>query len=88
MNVYKEIVALNGQDIYNLLKDLKSKGANLKNVNIYIGNDEELNGIHSAFCIDIINTLDKDDKDYFIEMINNDYTNIEYNEEKINILIS
>lgn len=88
MNIYKEIVALNGQDVYNLLKDLKSKGINLKNVIVYIGNDEELNGIHSAFCIDNINNLNKDDKEYFIDMINNDYSNIKYNEEKINILIS
>ena len=88
MNLYKEIVALNGQDIYNLLILLKKKGIKLKDVNVYIGNDNELNGIHTAFCLDSINGLEKDDKDYIVDMINNDVGNIEYNDKKYNILIS
>lgn len=88
MNNFEEIVALNGQDIYNVLKDLKSKGVDLKNVSVYIGNDEELNGIHNAWCIDNINNMEEDDKNYFIDMINSDYANIKYNKDKINILIS
>ena len=79
---------LNGRQLYNLLESIERKGYKLSNVNIYIGNDEELKGIHSAFSLDIINNCDKDDKDYFVNMINDDCGNIKYNEDKINILIS
>lgn len=44
---------------------------------IYLGRDEELNGIHTAWCVDILDTaLETETDKYLIEMINEDRTNV------------
>ena len=41
---------------------------------IYIGNDDELNGIHTAWYVQPIDSTNKEDID-FVELINNDCHN-------------
>ena len=44
---------------------------------IYLGRDDELNGIHTGWCVDIVDTaLTEENNKYFIEMINEDRTNV------------
>lgn len=44
---------------------------------IYLGRDEELNGIHTAWCVDILDTgLKTEIDECLIEMINGDRTNV------------
>ena len=64
--------------ILNVVNILKAQGLTeheIKHLPIYIGNDDELNGIHTAWYVDII----KDNDDAYadiIEMINEDHHNI------------
>lgn len=67
---------LNMQDIYNICMELKAKGLKLKDIPIYLGNDDELNGIHCAWYNTIIDSNDTDeDTQYLLDMINEDYGN-------------
>ena len=44
---------------------------------IYLGRDDELNGIHTGWCVDILDTAFTNENDqYLIEMINEDRTNV------------
>jgi hypothetical protein len=78
------------KDITILVQKLKASGMTLEEIDdlpIYLGKDDELNGIHTGWCINLLDTNDKsEDTQYFVEMINEDYAN-----EKLNgkgILIS
>jgi hypothetical protein len=65
-------------DILNLAAALQKEGMSVKEIAllpVYIGNDDELNGIHTAWYAE---PLDPNDDDYkqLVEMINEDYGNI------------
>ena len=66
--------------IYMLEEIRKSKGLKkdeLLALPIYLGRDDELNGIHTAWCVDAIDpALTSENDQYFIEMINEDRTNV------------
>jgi hypothetical protein len=63
------------KDITNMIIKLKNSGMSLQEINelpIYIGDDDELNGIHCAWYCQEIDSNDTDeDMQYFVEMINN-----------------
>lgn len=64
---------MNGQltlnDIYNVANELLKKGEKLENYPVYLGNDDELNGIHCGWYTDILDVNDDDeDNQYIIEM--------------------
>jgi hypothetical protein len=51
---------------------------------IYLGRDDELNGIHTGWCVDIIDTaLTSENDQYLVEMINEDRTNVPINGKAI-----
>lgn len=51
---------------------------------IYLGRDDELNGIHTGWCVDIVDTALKTEIDKcLIEMINSDRTNVPINGKAI-----
>ncbi len=51
---------------------------------IYLGRDDELNGIHTGWCVDILDTaLTNPNDKYLIEMINEDRTNVPINGKAI-----
>ena len=71
--------------ILRVVSDLKNEGMSLKDIAelpIYIGRDDELNGIHTAWYANVISDDNEDDA-YFIEMINEDRGNIKFNEKAI-----
>lgn len=44
---------------------------------IYLGRDDELNGIHTGWCVDILDTaLQTENDKYLVEMINEDRMNV------------
>ena len=49
---------------------------------VYLGNDDELNGIHTAWYVQPIDPDKEDDAD-FVELINEDHHNIEIKEKSI-----
>lgn len=66
-------------DILCFVKELKKSGMTDKEINslpIYLGDDDELNGIHCAWYTNLVDTDDKDeDNMYVIEMINDNWGN-------------
>lgn len=61
------------QDIVNLAIELKRNGLDLAKVPVYLGNDDELNGIHNGWYCELIDSEDKsEDNQYLIDLINED----------------
>ena len=73
--------------IYMLEEIRKSKGMTkneLLALPIYLGRDDELNGIHTGWCVDVIDTaLTSENDKYFVEMINEDRTNVPIKDKAI-----
>ena len=65
--------------ILQLVSNLKKEGMTTKEIielPVYLGNDDELNGIHTAWYVQPIDPDKEYDAD-FIELINEDHHNIE-----------
>ena len=65
-----------------MIKELKDGGMSLKEIHdlpIYIGDDDELNGIHCAWYTNLVDSENTKDEDnvYLVEMINERRGNIE-----------
>ena len=61
-----------------LASELQKKGfttEEIMNMPVYIGRDDELNGIHTGWYAQVIDPNNEDDAG-FIELINEDYGNI------------
>ena len=56
------------KDIYELSKELLRHGEDLNQYQIYLGDDEELNGIHNGWYTNLIDKNNEADED-LIEMI-------------------
>jgi hypothetical protein len=72
-------------DIMAFAKQLQKEGMVLGEIYelpIYLGNDDELNGIHCAWYANLVDTNNEDDAD-FVEMINGDGCNIEIKDRAI-----
>ena len=78
-------------DILILVKKLKDDGMSLKEIHklpVYLGDDDELNGIHCGWALDIVDVDTKDeDVMYLVDMINENRCNIKLEKGKA-ILIS
>ena len=71
-----------------LATELQKKGMTteeIMNMPVYIGNDDELNGIHTGWYVQVVDPSNEDDAD-LIELIDEDYGNIKI--EGKSILIS
>ena len=70
-----------------LAQQLQKQGMTLseiKELPIYIGNDDELNGIHTAWYAQLVDTAsDNEDDMYMIEMINEDHHNTKLTDKAI-----
>ena len=65
-------------------KDKGMSREELLKLPVYLGRDDELNGIHTAWCVDILDTaLETETDEYLIEMINEDRTNVPINGKAI-----
>lgn len=68
-------------DIMVFIKHLQAQGMSLKeimNLPIYIGDDDELNGVHCAWYTNLVDSNDTEDEDnaYTVELINENRCNI------------
>ena len=62
------------KNIYDLANKLLKKGEDLSQYPIYIGDDDELNGIHCGWYTNILDVNDKEESNQdLINMINEDY---------------
>lgn len=71
------------RDILGLCARLRAEGMTMEEIKalpIYLGDDDELNGIHCGWALDIVDSNNTDeDNVYLVEMINEDRNNIELN---------
>ena len=59
--------------------ELRAQGMTMEEIKelpIYLGDDDELNGIHCAWYTNLVDSNNSEDED-FVEMINEDRCNIE-----------
>lgn len=76
------------KDIYDVAIGLRAIGEDLSKYPVYIGNDDELNGIHTGWFTNILDVdSDNEDNQYLIDMINEDCCNVKLKKGK-GILIS
>jgi hypothetical protein len=70
-------------DILALCARLRQSGMTMEEIKalpIYLGNDDELNGIHTAWALDFVDSNNTtEDDEWLVEMINEDSHNIELN---------
>ena len=69
------------ENIFTFVKELQEQGmtmAEIKKLPVYIGDDDELNGIHCAWYTNLVDSDDTKDEDnvYTVEMINENRCNI------------
>lgn len=70
-------------DVLNLITHLNQSGMSFDEIAelpIYIGDDDELNGIHTAWCVE---KVDEEDSKYTIELINMNRGNVKFNSKAI-----
>ena len=63
------------ENIFAFVKELQEQGmtmAEIRKLPIYIGDDDELNGVHCAWYTNLVDADDTEDEDnvYTVEMIN------------------
>lgn len=71
--------------IISMVNEMRNGGMSTEDIYklpIYIGNDDELNGIHTAWFGQVIDVGNGEDTG-FVEMINEDYHNIKLNGKAI-----
>jgi hypothetical protein len=68
-------------DIFALCARLRQAGMTMEEIKalpIYLGNDDELNGIHTGWALDFIDSNNTtEDDEWMVKMINEDSQNIE-----------
>ena len=67
------------ENILSFCAELRAQGMTMEEIKalpIYLGNDDELNGIHCAWYTNLVDTNNPEDAD-LVEMINEDRCNIE-----------
>ena len=72
-------------DIMAFIKELQKEGmvfGEIMELPIYLGNDDELNGIHCAWFTNFVDVKNPEDAD-LVEMINEDRCNIEIKDKAI-----
>lgn len=68
--------------ILKFIAELQKAGMSTKEITalpVYLGRDDELNGIHTGWCTNLVDANNTEDEDnrYMVEMINEDRHNIE-----------
>ena len=71
-------------DIYNLCNMLQSRGYDLSKLRVYLGNDDELNGIQNGWYCEFVEKKGEEEDNLIVDLINENIgNNIEKNEKFI-----
>lgn len=76
------------EEILNVALAMKQKGIDLSKIKVFLGNDDELNGIHNAWYCELITNNGQEDNDFIVDLINEDYNNNKVEKDEKFILIS
>ena len=74
-------------DIYILCNMLKGRGCDLSKIRVYLGNDDELNGVHNAWYCELVENNGEEENNFIVDLINENIGNNVKKNEKF-ILIS
>lgn len=75
------------KDILNLALELQNKGVNLSKLKVYLGDDDELNGVHNAWYCELVENNGEEENNLVVDLINENIGNYVEDFEKF-ILIS
>ena len=76
------------EKILNVALAMKQKGIDLSKIKVFLGNDDELNGIHNAWYCELITNYGQEDNDFIVDLINEDCNNNKVEKDEKFILIS
>lgn len=76
------------EKILNVALAMKQKGIDLSKIKVFLGNDDELNGIHNAWYCELITNNGQEDNDFIVDLINENYNNNKVEKDEKFILIS
>lgn len=62
-------------DIYNLCNMLQSRGYDLSKLRVYLGNDDELNGIHNGWYCELVENKGEEEDNLIVDLINENIGN-------------
>lgn len=79
---------MNGQltmeKILNVALAMKQKGIDLSKIKVFLGNDDELNGVHNAWYCELVENNGEEENNCIVELINENIgNNVEENEKFI-----
>lgn len=76
------------QKILDVALKLQKQGVDLSKMRVYLGNDDELNGIHNAWYCELVENNGKEENSMIVDLINEDFGNTNVKENENFILIS
>ena len=72
------------EQVLNVALAMKQKGIDLSKIKVFLGNDDELNGIHNAWYCELIENNGEEENNCIVELINENIgNNVEENEKFI-----
>ena len=60
------------QSILEVALKLKEQGLDLSKIRVFLGNDDELNGVHNAWFCELIKNDDEKENNMIVDLINED----------------
>lgn len=76
------------QSILEVALKLEKQGLDLSKIRVYLGDDDELNGVHNAWFCELVENDGEEDNDFIVDLINEDYNNNKVEKDEKFILIS
>ena len=72
------------QSILEVALKLEKQGLDLSKIKVFLGNDDELNGIHNAWYCELVENNGEEENNCIVELINENIgNNVEENEKFI-----
>ena len=72
------------EKILNVALAMKQRGIDLSKIKVFLGNDDELNGIHNAWYCELVENDGEEENNCIVELINENIgNNVEENEKFI-----
>lgn len=72
------------QNILEVALKLEKQGLDLSKIRVYLGDDDELNGVHNAWYCELVENDGEEENNYIVDLINENIgNNVEENEKFI-----
>ena len=72
------------EEILNVALAMKQKGIDLSKIRVFLGNDDELNGVHNAWFCELVENDGEEENNCIVDLINENIgNNVEENEKFI-----